>query len=352
MECAWTGKVPIPTVDRQLQSLHMLGVLACDEEAGLHRGQDVTLWRYRLADGIEPEALDPDSVPDMLETLASLSFLTHKNMATNLALTYAGGLMRPDGKGGEAMTSKAKVPILTTLPSERPGVKREAGKRGARAAIAHHEALRAERVLPVEGPFDAHRNQFEADRKHAEAGELVGPVSPTGVLVTGAGEAIAHEPTPGSYDGAVAYLVDTLENPSSIAVEASEQRMRAALDLGVLQSCIDAAVTAQAQTSLEKMLCHEIAAAHHASMVLLARGLDSQLPPVDVARLLNTAARLMDTVQAGQLTLVRARSAGRQHVTVQHQYVQVNQGGQAIVAGQIKPKRRARGSGELTGGQS
>jgi hypothetical protein len=49
---------PRTTVDRQLQSLHMLGVLTCDEEEGEHRGQAVTRWRYRLAEGINPHVLD------------------------------------------------------------------------------------------------------------------------------------------------------------------------------------------------------------------------------------------------------------------------------------------------------
>jgi hypothetical protein len=56
---------PRTTVDRQLQSLHMLGVLCCDEEEGEHRGQTVTRWRYSLAPGIDPHVLDPDSVPDL-----------------------------------------------------------------------------------------------------------------------------------------------------------------------------------------------------------------------------------------------------------------------------------------------
>lgn len=56
---------PRTTVDRQLQSLHMLGVLSCDEEEAEHRGQAVTRWRYRLAEGIHPHVLDPDSVPEI-----------------------------------------------------------------------------------------------------------------------------------------------------------------------------------------------------------------------------------------------------------------------------------------------
>jgi hypothetical protein len=56
---------PRATVDRQLQSLHMLGVLACDEEDRDSFGKPVTLWRYRLAEGIDPDVLDPDTVPDL-----------------------------------------------------------------------------------------------------------------------------------------------------------------------------------------------------------------------------------------------------------------------------------------------
>lgn len=45
---------PRNTVDRQLQALHMLGVLTCDEEA---QGDQRTLWRYYLAEDIDPTAL-------------------------------------------------------------------------------------------------------------------------------------------------------------------------------------------------------------------------------------------------------------------------------------------------------
>lgn len=55
---------PRATVDRQCQALHMLGVLTCDEleygEAGRSR------WFYSLADGIEPNALKPESAPEKL----------------------------------------------------------------------------------------------------------------------------------------------------------------------------------------------------------------------------------------------------------------------------------------------
>ena len=50
---------PRATVDRQLQALHMLGVLDCDEEDSTWAGRDTTRWYYRLSDGIEPSALSP-----------------------------------------------------------------------------------------------------------------------------------------------------------------------------------------------------------------------------------------------------------------------------------------------------
>jgi hypothetical protein len=56
---------PRTTVDRQLQSLHMLGILRCSEEETSHFGRPVTLWRYRLAEGIRPDVLDPSCTPEM-----------------------------------------------------------------------------------------------------------------------------------------------------------------------------------------------------------------------------------------------------------------------------------------------
>lgn len=56
---------PRATVDRQLQALHMLTVLECDEQEIQWAGRDATRWSYRLAGGIDPTALDPKSVPEI-----------------------------------------------------------------------------------------------------------------------------------------------------------------------------------------------------------------------------------------------------------------------------------------------
>ena len=48
-----------------------------------------------------------------------------------------------------------------------------------------------------------------------------------------------------------------LEHPNSITVGASGQRMSVALAADVLEPAVDAAASAQAANSLEKMLCHQ-----------------------------------------------------------------------------------------------
>jgi predicted transcriptional regulator len=48
---------PRTTVSRELESLHMLGVLTVDEVEEAWRGKETTVFRYSLADGIDPEAV-------------------------------------------------------------------------------------------------------------------------------------------------------------------------------------------------------------------------------------------------------------------------------------------------------
>ncbi len=138
------------------------------------------------------------------------------------------------------------------------------------------------------------------------------------------------------------WLVDTLESPNSISVDASEQRMRLAAGAGVLQSAVDAANSAQAVNSLEKMLCHQLSAVHSAGMKLVSRVGGGGMPPVEEARLANAAARMMQIFQEGVLTLQKLKTGGRQTMIVQH--VQVSDGGNALVAASVNgssPSRRA-----------
>jgi hypothetical protein len=101
----------------------------------------------------------------------------------------------------------------------------------------------------------------------------------------------------------------------------------------VAESAVDAAQSAQAGNSLEKMLCHQMAAAHRAAMKLLDSSLNSSLPPVEMVRLSNASARMMQIYQEGLLTLQKLRTGGKQTVVVQH--VQVSEGGQAVITGNM-----------------
>ena len=110
--------------------------------------------------------------------------------------------------------------------------------------------------------------------------------------------------------------------------------MEAAESAGVLEAAVDAAVSVRARNSLEKMLCHQMAATHHMAMKLMVRAADARLPPVETARLTNAGAGLMQVYQDGLLALKKFRTGGQQKIVVQH--VQVSDGGQAVIAGQMK----------------
>lgn len=142
-------------------------------------------------------------------------------------------------------------------------------------------------------------------------------------------------------------LVDTVRgNPDRVTAGASVDRLNLAADAGALDMAVDATETIQARNSMEKMLAHEIAAAHALAMRLTAKSTEflghvtswngperQQLQSIEAARMATAAARLMESFQRGLLTLDRLRRGGCQVVTVQH--VSVSDGGQAVVAGTV-----------------
>jgi hypothetical protein len=92
------------------------------------------------------------------------------------------------------------------------------------------------------------------------------------------------------------------------------------------------------------MLLHQMGTAHVHAMKCFEMAMIMGLPPVEQVRYLNAAARLMDVYQNGMLVLHKLRTGGKQTVTVKHvvvhQQVQVNEGGQAVIAGTVKQRRR------------
>ena len=145
-------------------------------------------------------------------------------------------------------------------------------------------------------------------------------------------------------------LRNTLDNPDYVAADASRDRLQLAHDAGVLELAADTADTIQAENSVERMLAHQLASAHHSTMSL-SQQLNScperlqdaghepsrEAANVQATRLAGAIARMMGAYQSGALTMHRLKTGGRQHMTVKHLHVtKVEDGGQAIVAGEMK----------------
>jgi hypothetical protein len=150
-------------------------------------------------------------------------------------------------------------------------------------------------------------------------------------------------------------FIDTVrERPDMLAVDASRRRMEL-LDKGnALELGLDAATTIQARNSLEKALTHQMSMAHIMAMELAAEAKDMwklfkssghvhQHLAVEAGRLMNASARMMGAYQGGMLTIAKIRSGGTQTVVVQH--IAVSDGGQAVVAGQVKAGAKRRKGG-------
>ena len=131
-----------------------------------------------------------------------------------------------------------------------------------------------------------------------------------------------------------------------VAALADNERLDLASEARADELAIDMEESVTAQTSIEKAMVHQLAAAHALALRLAGRAnleiegmgrFDRQgqrETMVEVARLSNAAARLMQTYQQGALALTKIRGGGAQTIVVQH--VQVNDGGQAVIAGQAR----------------
>jgi hypothetical protein len=203
--------------------------------------------------------------------------------------------------------------------------------------------------LQAEGDLVGPRfERAEAERLERKAELALDPVMhTTGPLTVGNGGEMAIGTK------AMRPFVDTVrERPDMLAVDASARRMELADKANALTLGIDAAATIQAENSVEKMLMHQMASAHTLAMELQAEarellraykrtGYIHQQLSIEAGRLFNVAARMMDSFQSGMLTIQKVRSGGKQVLVVQH--VSVGDGGQAMVAGQVKLRGKGHG---------
>jgi hypothetical protein len=206
-----------------------------------------------------------------------------------------------------------------------------------------------ERRLANAGGPSSDEERAAAARLEAEAVELNKPV---GVPVIRSGEVLAMPETPDESEPPHE-IKNTLRDPDQAAIDASVARTNLLLQLpaDVAPLAIDAAASVNADNSLEKMLTHQLGAAHDLTMKTAARACEfekrrgmygegfQQQDSVELARLSNSVARLMTAFQQGLLTLQRLKTGTSQIVTVRH--VTVQAGGQAVI-GNVKPGGRAR----------
>ncbi len=169
-------------------------------------------------------------------------------------------------------------------------------------------------------------------------------ISPESVEVGAGGEMV---PTGEDATERPGFVETVRSEPDLVTARASLARLELAAETAAFDLAIDAADTIKARNSLEKMLAHQIAAAHGLAMKFAAKSehllgfvtswdttARQQVSSIEAARLANAAARMMGSFAEGLLTLDRLRNGRRQIVTVQH--VTVGPGGRAIVAATVK----------------
>lgn len=204
-------------------------------------------------------------------------------------------------------------------------------KRAAAVALRQAEAYEQEGRYPTEV---IRMERIRAESAEREAERYLTPTKP---VVLEHGE-VARPVTAGMDDHSF-NIANTLDcSATSIALDASMHRtdLLSGRHIDVLATGIDTAESIQAKNGVEKMLAHQLAAGHTASMKLvdtatgwLDRAGTHTMASVEAARLMNTAAKIMQAFQQGALTLQKLRTGGQQVVTVQH--VNVGSGGQAVI---------------------
>lgn len=140
-------------------------------------------------------------------------------------------------------------------------------------------------------------------------------------------------------------LLTSARPPGGVSALAGSARIALASEARADEFAIDMAESLEAANSAELALAHQMAAMHALSMRLIGRAnLEIETlgrvdwdrrreAMVEIARLSNAAARVMETYQRALAVIAKVRSGGKQTVVVQH--VQVSQGGQAVVAGHV-----------------
>jgi hypothetical protein len=207
--------------------------------------------------------------------------------------------------------------------------------------------LNAQRRRALAPDYDPVRRQFElelANEMDAESEALLTPPEP---LKRGLGAEIV----PRMEDG-LPGLGLTLTEPDLLNAETSQQRANLLERANVLELGIEAAQEAKASNALEKMMCHQLAAAHKRAMELVTASKKSTCPEIAVKQA-RAAARMMDAFSRSVSTLQRLQMGASQVVQIQHVQVVghavVNQAG-GLNENLQNPHRQNRGGRPPTTG--
>lgn len=145
-------------------------------------------------------------------------------------------------------------------------------------------------------------------------------------------------------------VTDTVRQaPAMLAADAPLERLGLARDAGVLPTAVEATQDVGATTGPEKMLSHQLAAAHKPGMGMFSMAsaemhkyrVAAHLNPsalTEATKCANAGARVMSACAQAALALDRRRNGGRQVVTMHH--VTVEGGARAVVAGNVNAGKR------------
>lgn len=208
---------------------------------------------------------------------------------------------------------------------------------------------RARKLRAADDTVGADRLAHDAAFLETQAARYRSPDNAIGgALLTGnGGEVVAAEPGPDPWQRQVQQPADML------AAEATQHRFK--LTAGVsdptLTLALELCESLGARDAWERNLLHQVAAQHVLAMTITAKAHAfatlavswapddrQQMQSIEAARLAVVIPRLTEATQRGMAALERYRNGNRQTVTVQ--YVTVEAGGQAVVAGAVKPRRR------------
>jgi hypothetical protein len=249
--------------------------------------------------------------------------------------TPEGAVESPDDSAGHPTEPRKAAPRLFEPPA--PGEKLDSHNTRAALLNQNRAILHRQEGSAVNVWFANEADEFAANI-------LTLPEKP----IVGTGGELSLEDNPIG-------LRSTVDNPDAVNALASRDRLTLAADANCLDLAADTAETIQAKNSLEKMLAHQMAAAHVTAMKLAAQSQDMiekaqfsnnekirDSRMLNATRLVNASGRMMDAFQKGAETLRKLRTGGKQTVVVQH--VHVTNGGQAVVAGTVD-KGGSRGGG-------